>query len=272
MLFTALALITGCVNLTGSERSVQTSARMLAAGWQEQTIKAGVFELRAFNNQQPAADSVLTVYIEGDGQAWIDGQFPADDPTPITPVALDLALQQPGGAVAYLGRPCQYLGAGTNPACTKQIWTDARFSEAVIVETNAALSQLKSQTKAKRLQLVGFSGGAAVALLIATRRDDVSRIITVAGNLDPHAWAKHLRLQPLAGSLDTVSVVAATQNIPQIDFVGGKDKVVPLAITEAFVKRYPVAHRPIIVTVPENGHVCCWVQQWPKLWKNINHD
>lgn len=258
-------LLLGCAQ-TGAERSIAHADTFKAAGWQSKIIRSSNFDLQAYRNNRALQDGVLTVYIEGDGYAWVDGQFASDDPTPVQAIALQLAMAQPGGAVAYLGRPCQYLGAGTDNRCNKKVWTDARFSAAVVKATNDALDQLKTQHGARQLQLVGYSGGAAIALLAAAERNDVKRIITVAGNVDPHRWAKDMRLQPLIGSLDTTAVIGRIEQIPQVDFVGGKDRVVPPRITEAFVQRYPASKRPRLITVPDNGHVCCWEEQWPMLW------
>lgn len=257
--------LSGCIHITAEERSQAITRQAAESGWQVQTIKSGQFDLRAISNQVKSDDGLITVFIEGDGHAWVDGQFASDDPTPVTPVALNLAMQQPHGAVAYLGRPCQYLGAQSNPSCVKALWTNERFSEAVISATNLALDQLKAQAQATKIQLVGYSGGAAVALLVAARRKDVSKIVTVAGNLDPVAWAKQLKLEPLTGSLNPVEAIPVTQHIPQVDFVGSKDKVIPPMITENFIQRYPAAYRPTLINIPDNGHVCCWADQWPQL-------
>lgn len=263
---TLIVVVTSaCMHMTAAERSQAITHQAEAVGWQVQTIKAGQFELRAIINEVKPVDGVLTVYIEGDGYAWVNGQFPSEDPTPITPVAFELAKQQPSGAVAYLGRPCQYVGASANAACTKAVWSNERFSEAVVASTNTALDQLKAQSKTSKLRLVGYSGGAAVALLVAARRTDVSKIVSVAGNLDPVAWANQLKLEPLSGSLDPVNVILANQHIPQVDFVGGKDRVIPLQIAADFVQRYPTEHRPTLINIPDNGHVCCWAEQWPIL-------
>ena len=259
--------VLGCLHITADERSEEIAKQAKAAGWQVQTLKAGQFDLRAITNQSKPIDGVLTVYIEGDGYAWVSGRYPSDDPTPNTAVALNLAMQQPAGAVAYLARPCQYLGANTNSACTKALWSNERFSDAVIVSTDKALDQLKAQAKATKLQLVGYSGGAAVALLAAARRTDIVKIITVAGNLDPETWTKELKLLPLTGSLNPVEVIPTTQHIPQVNFVGGKDRVIPPHITTEFVQQYPSQYRPTLINIPENGHVCCWAEQWPVLWQ-----
>lgn len=261
-------LLLGCAQ-TGAERSAAHNQTATAAGWKSQIIRTGFFDLQAYSNRQPLSEGVLTVYIEGDGYAWVDGRFPSDDPTPVQAVGLQLAMSQPSGAVAYLGRPCQYLGADTDSRCNKKVWTDARFSAAAVKATNESLDKVKSQKSARQLVLVGYSGGAAIALLAAAERNDVTRIITVAGNLDPHGWAQEMRLQPLTGSLDTVAVITKTAHIPQVDFVGGKDRVVPPRVAEAFVQRYPASQRPRVITVPDNGHVCCWSEQWPKLWQQV---
>lgn len=260
-------LLLGCAQ-TGPERSAAIQSHAQQAGWHSQILRTPAFDLQALDNRQPARDGVLTVYIEGDGYAWVGGQFPSDDPTPQTPVALQLAMVQPGkGAVVYLARPCQYTGAQTDARCNKTVWTDARFSPAAVSATNQALDQLKAKASAKQLQLVGYSGGAAIALLVAAERKDVKRIVTVAGNLDPHAWATAMKLRPLNDSLDTRSVIPATSSIPQVDFVGGKDRVVSPAITETFASLYPAGQQPRIIQMPENGHVCCWADQWPQLWQ-----
>lgn len=258
--------LAACVHQTGQERSAAIQAQAVAQGWQSQVIRTPQFDLQAITNNEPAVSGVLNVYIEGDGYAWVDGQFPSDDPTPHTPQGLQLAMAQPGGAVAYLGRPCQYIGAGADTRCHKKVWTDARFSAAVVSASNAAIDQLKAQQKARLVRLVGYSGGAAVALLVAAQRNDITQIITVAGNLDPQAWAKEMKLQPLTGSLDTRTTIKETSRIPQVDFVGDKDRVVPAALTEKFAAQYPIGAQPRIIHKSDFGHACCWAEHWPQLW------
>ena len=75
-----------------------------------------------------------------------------------------------------------------------------------------------------------------------------------------------MKLQALTGSLDTRSVIPAISAIPQIYFVGGEDRVTPPAITENFVRIYPQGRRPALITLQNNGHTCCWAEQWANLW------
>ncbi len=69
--------------------------------------------------------NVLRVYLEGDGLAWRSRRHVSDDPTPVSPVALQLMLADPNKDLAYLGRPCQFVHNG---ACRDTLWTSARFS------------------------------------------------------------------------------------------------------------------------------------------------
>ena len=61
---------------------------------------------------------VVHVYIEGDGVAYSTPTSPSPDPTSVTPTSLLLARQDNASAVAYLGRPCQYVsGDACGTAC-----------------------------------------------------------------------------------------------------------------------------------------------------------
>jgi len=206
---------------------------------------------------------LLTVYIEGDGLPWSSRSRPSADPTPLQPMGLQLAVRDPGAA-AYLARPCQYL-VQTDPACEARLWTGARFSDAVIASTSAAVDQLKARSSAHRIRLVGYSGGGAVAVLVAARREDVVSLITVAGNLDHTAWTQLHRVSPLSDSLNAANQWQAVADIPQRHFVGGKDRIVPPIIADSYVSRFPADKRPEIVRVDAFSHGCCWKDAWPDL-------
>jgi dienelactone hydrolase len=119
------------------------------------------------------------------------------------------------------------------------------------------------------LVLIGYSGGGAVAALVAARRGDVIELVTVAGNLDHATWTAIHHVHPLDGSLNPVNAIDALQNIPQIHFVGERDKNVNTAVVNAYAERFPVNRRPRIQIVPEADHSCCWVDRWPVLLKQF---
>lgn len=246
------------------------TADALAArhGWQRVVLPAGNFELAAYLPDAPKTGEVLTVYIEGDGFAWLSPSQASSDPTPIDPVGLKLALAQRAGNAAYLGRPCQFVDA-ERTGCSARYWTGQRFAPAVIAAEDRALDALKSRFQARRLTLVGYSGGGAVAALLAARRNDVARLVTVAGNLDPAAWARHHHVLPLTGSLNPADSIDALKEVQQWHFVGGRDAVVPPALVESFADRFPADRRPVVRIEPEFDHACCWVENWPRLMQEI---
>ncbi len=157
------------------ERGARTHRLAAARGWQRLDLAAPPFVLAAFLPgplaQGGAAGRILTVYLEGDGLAWLSATRPSSDPTPLTPMALLLAQADPGPAAA-LARPCQY-GTLTAEGCDSRYWTSHRFAPEVIAATSLAVSRLKELSGAGGLRLGGYSGGAAVAALGAAERDDV---------------------------------------------------------------------------------------------------
>lgn len=215
------------------------------------------------------ADEHLTVYIEGDGLAWINGQQPSSDPTPNNPLALRLALAHPQGNAAYLGRPCQYVGADS-AGCAERYWTHRRFAPEVIEASGQALDGVKQQFGARKITLVGYSGGAAVALLLAARRSDIAQVITVAGNLDHHAWTQKMKIEALAGSLNPADAIAQLQHIPQTHFAGDADKTIPPSLSIDFAQRFPLDNRPAVIVKPGYGHECCWADHWPQLLSEVD--
>ena len=193
-----------------------------------------VVETETFNLQVlvPRAGlyKTLRVYIEGDGRAWITANRVSLDPTPTHSVVLEL-LAQDEMPSAYLARPCQYV---RSQACEKRFWTDARFGQQIIDATDQALDVLKSQFNVEHFELVGYSGGAAVALLVAQQRNDIARVQTIAGNLAPHAWTSLKKLSPLKDSRDPTTTPLMLKELPQRHWVGVKDTVVPKGVYEYY--------------------------------------
>ena len=269
LLTLACLMLAACTSLpTPTARRDTADALAARQGWQRVVLPAGDFQLAAYVPDVRTSAETLTVYIEGDGFAWLSPSQPSADPTPIAPVGLKLALAQPAGNAAYLARPCQFVDA-ERTGCSARYWTSQRFAPTVIAAEDRALDALKSRFQARRLTLVGYSGGGAVAALLAARRSDVTRLVTVAGNLDSAAWARHHHVLPLTGSLNPADAIGALEGIPQWHFVGGRDAVVPPVLVESFADRFPAERRPVVRIEPEFDHACCWVESWPRLMQEI---
>lgn len=273
-----LILMTGCSALP-SRQDRQKLADDLAArnDWHASIIATDSFDILSYGPkaaprpESQASQEVLTVYIEGDGFAWVTPSTPSDDPTPREPVALQMALAHPHGAAAYLARPCQYTLTGSAMArpCPQRYWTTARFAEAVVQAESQALDALKRRHGVKRLVLVGYSGGGAVAALLAASRADVVALVTVAGNLDHVAWTRRHGAHPLDGSLNPIDVADRLGRLPQWHLVGEADRVVPADLAHAFVSRQGRGADVAVIVVPGFGHACCWARQWPRLWASL---
>ncbi|MBF0594768.1 MAG: alpha/beta hydrolase [Candidatus Omnitrophica bacterium] len=234
-------------------------------GFQKTYLSAPPFILTSFQKIKSPSDT-LVVYIEGDGYAWASRTEPSDDPTPKHPLAFDLATQDPSAIVVYLARPGQF-DAGGKPIISRDYWTRKRYSEEVIQATGIAIDSLKKSLGVSKVSLVGYSGGAAVAVLVAARRTDVVALRTVAGNLAPDVFAQLHHVSPLKGSLDPLSVASSIRAIPQVHFVGERDMVVSRSIVETFLKELGDPGHKRLVVVEDADHLDGWVRQWESLLK-----
>jgi hypothetical protein len=248
------------------QRGTSAPQLVAAAGWRWETIAAGSFDL-AVASRPAVSRSPLVVYIEGDGLAYVSATERAMDPTPTDPVALRLALAHPGsGPVAYLARPCQYGAGGAGRNCRSDYWTVARFAPEVVESAGAALDLLAARLgPSRRLILVGYSGGGALAALLAERRSDVVGLVTIAADLDVAAWVEANGLTPLRGSLDPAGGAASLRMLPQVHFTGTADKVVSGDIARSLLRHEPGAIAARMVPVEGQDHACCWAMAWPGL-------
>jgi len=206
----------------------------------------------------------LTVYIEGDGRAWLDRYRASYDPTPTDPLVMKLASLDPSPNVAYLARPGQYPSEGASD-CDAKYWMSKRFAPEVIADMDSAVSGLRDMAGAREVCLVGYSGGAAVAVLIAARRDDVIGLRTVAGNLDSAAVSKKNNVSPLNGSLDPIDAADKLEKVPQRHFITYDDRIIPPEAAEAFADKAGDGKRESITVVEGVTHYSGWDRKWPAL-------
>ena len=262
--FAVAAVILVACGHDATERD-HTAARIArAAGLEAARSRGTAFDLQVWQRDdgQPGP---LFVYIEGDGRAYLDARTPSTDPTPLDPVALRLAAADPGPAVLYLGRPCQFAPGRADPRCQVRDWTTGRFAAQLVAALDEAVSRERAKAPARKLVLVGYSGGGVMAALVAARRSDVALVITVAAPLDVADWTRRLGLSPLTGSQVPLDQAERLSQVPLVAFAGQKDETVPVAsIASAVAKFGPSAK---LVVVPGFDHRCCWVRDWPYLRK-----
>lgn len=198
--------------------------------------------------------STLHVYLDGDGTPWLGGH-PSADPTPRDPLVLDLLDLDPGPAL-YLGRPC-YHGLG-GESCAPSLWTSARYSDPVVRSMAVAARHLLETHGAARIVWIGYSGGGALAVLLAARVPETVGLVTVAANLDTDAWAASQRASPLTASLNPARQPPLPATIFQRHYAGGRDETVPPEVA-----RRGLDGGTSLVVVPDYDHRCCWVALWP---------
>lgn len=221
----------------------------------------------------------LRVYLEGDGLAWQRRRRVSRDPTPVDPVGLRLAAADDSNAtVVYVGRPCQYVGsmetaaagrgaaAGDAPGrsrCRPIVWTAARYGEEVLRAMDAALTRAIEGEAPTDLTLVGHSGGGVVAALLAARRDDVTRLVTVASPLDVDHWTRVRAVSPLVHSHSPMDSIEALRAVEQQHFIGLGDERVPASAIERF-------HDALGPGAPSRVHRWADVDHlgWPLRWRD----
>lgn len=253
-----LFLGSGCTTTDGFGGSRQAAVAWgQGRGFVETTVPASRFRLLALLRQRQPADT-LTIYIEGDGAPWATPWHPPPDPTPLSPLALALAAGDSAPQVAYLGRPCQYLGEGELARCDGAYWMERRFAPEVAAAYDEIVTSLKTTAGARHIRLVGHSGGGILAVLLAARRQDVGEVITVAAPLALTEWTRWHDLSPLVGE-DPALLVG---QLPHgVHFAGDSDRTVPPAIVEHFVR----AKGGRIEVVAGFDHECCWARDWSQL-------
>jgi len=242
LLLVALLLLSGCAPGRRAPAALENRA-----DWRELSVDRPL-PARAWLRGR--AD-VLWIYVEGDGNAYSMRTRPSLDPTPHAPAALILALKDDSPAVAYAGRPCQY---GPDEPCVAADWTTGRFSERVLAAENGLVDRLKTAAGARKVVLVGFSGGGAVAALLAARRSDVAGLVTVCGVLDHELWTRLHGVTPLSGSLNPADAAPRLGGVPQVHFSGGEDRIAPPELAASFARRLPPGAPCTLITVPGLAH------------------
>ena len=202
------------------------------------------------------------VYLEGDGMPWIDGTVPSLDPTPQTPVALDLMRDGPRPAL-YLGRPC-YHRTSSEPPCEPAWWTHRRFGAEIVASLAAALDAALAARgwQDRPIVLTGFSGGGTLATLLAPRLSAVCAVITIASPLDIEEWADSRGYSPMIGSQNPAQQPPLPERIGQLHLRSDSDAVVPPRNGAAFRRTNSQAQHRVFSGI---GHGRDWLPVWQDL-------
>ena len=252
----------GCVSKIPSpqQRTARLLKKISEKNYSYAIYKNKDFDIFGVYNQKKCNDT-MRIYIEGDGLAWITANRVSSNPTPLNPIAFKLFMLDENCAI-YLARPCQYF---SHRQCFQKYWTSARFSRKIIQNYMQTLDKIKKDFKIKKFYLIGYSGGGAIAAILAAKRDDVKKLITVAGNLNIKLWWEIHRITPLKNSLNPIDYANNLKKISQIHIVGSNDSVIPEKIIDTFILRVNSSKIKKIV-LPNATHTNGWVS----FWKDFN--
>jgi len=195
----------------------------------------------------------LKIYIEGDGHAFDRHGQPTDDPTPESTFVRELAAKDSSLNVVYLARPCQYI---KSTRCQVLDWTTGRYNEDAVKATQEAVLSLMKKARAEKVILIGYSGGAQMALFFADKYPEkVQEVITIAGVLHHEDWTAWHGDTPLSKSLPS----PALASVPMRHFVGTKDTVVPPALSKKWTDS--------LIKVKGASHDKGFDKIFPDIWK-----
>ena len=225
-----------------------------------QEIQTSTFKLASWQKIS-SNNAPYKIYIEGDGYAFNHRGKASHNPTPRGTTLRDIAFKDPSPNVIYLARPCQFVK--NDPICSTRHWTTARFAPEVIRATSESVEKI---TKNQPIILIGFSGGAQVAGLVATTNPHlhIKKLITIAGNLDHQAWTNYHHLPPLNESLSLADYQESYLHFPQTHYVGEKDNVMPPQLIHDFVG---TAHKQDVILVPQAEHNSGFMAIAPQIWQ-----
>ena len=251
-------LFVGCSSTQNLEQRQNNIIDLNKGEFIENVYRVDSFNI--FSLKRIKDNGILTVYIEGDGQAWIDRFTPSANPTPSNPVAFKLALADKSNNVIYMSRPCQYM---SSPGCNQAVWTNLQYSD-LVLEVYKIIFKEKLINNYNEIHLVGYSGGAAIAIYLASQEDlNIKSIRTIAGNINPDEISKLLNLSGYEKTVNFYSLEEQIQKIFQIHYYGVKDKVIPIDLHFNYLERNSVS-KCVNIEPVSASHNEGWSEFWQK--------
>jgi hypothetical protein len=251
--------LTNCVGKFSKAKNIAETA-----GLKSKVLHTSKFKIQTFYRFSKKG-APLTVYIEGDGLAWLNRNQPSINPTPRNPLALRLAALDEGVNVLYLARPCQYVDLYTEQLCSIPYWTNKRFAREVIMSIDEAINIMTSKIRSKKIHMIGYSGGGAIVAIVAARRKDIASIRTVAGYMDHVTLNRKVNVSQLTGSLDPIKAAPKLKKVPQIHYSGRTDKTMPGWVLRNFRKAVG-SRNCITLKRVDAGHEEGWEEVWKDIW------
>ncbi len=268
-LFIIILSVSGCsYTVPTVSKRIDTLKKLVnGKNLQKVIIHTKKFNLYSIHkNLSSCKNKTIDLYIEGDGLSWVTIDKPSKNPTPINPMGLKLFLQDFNKCTVYIARPCQYI-SGSN--CKPKYWTSGRFSNEVIKSFNEALDKIKKITKASSFRLFGYSGGGAIATILAAKRDDISILVTIGGNLDIKKWSSEHYITPLYDSLNPANFTQQLSSIKQFHLIGEKDTIVGISVFQSYFKKFKNKNNIRYKVFKGFNHNCCWEKNWGSISKNL---
>ncbi len=234
-------------------------------GFDSELISTEKFQHKIYSNYQFATSKQLHVYLDGDGTPWVKKRWIAEDPTARNPLILGLMIQDKKPSI-LLGRPC-YYGLNKNLACNQKYWTSHRYSKEIILSMANALNKWLKKHIFTEVVLIGYSGGGSIAVLMANSINKITKVVTLAANLNIKAWSQFHGYSTLKDSLNPIDEVKLNTDIKQLHLAGEEDDIVPAFI----IKDYAMSQKNSkYYPFPGQTHACCWAMEWPKILDMID--
>ena len=210
-------------------------------GFEERQIQTEHFSLAVWSKNTIQRGQPFRLYIEGDG-----------NPNPRYQVAKYFASIDETPNVIYTARPCQW---SEDKICTVKpnIYKEDKFNPDVIQEMQELTEYLIRKYDAPSIELIGYDGGAVIALDLATKLP-VSRVITIAGITDTSAYASYHGISIPADTTNPLDNLPALSMVPQIHYVGSDDDITPRRLVERFVSKMYNPKSAVVKVVPDTGH------------------
>ena len=209
----------------------------------EKLMETEYFSIAVWEKNSIQKGQPLRIYFEGDG-----------NPNPYHKVAFDLAEADTTSNVIYVARPCQW---SDDKICKNkpEIYKASRFHPEIMREMQQLTEYLIRKHAAPAVELIGYDGGAVIALNMATKFPTI-RVITVAGITDVNAYNEYHDLPKIEeddmdNPADSLNLLA---KIPQVHYVGKEDQETPRRLAERFVARMQRPTSAIVKVVPDIGH------------------